>query len=87
MMTIVYAIAVGFSMATTAMVSRRIGEKKRDGASIAAAQSIVIGFVISIFLAIPGIFYARLVIHFGFLMLYVLFALIHATNFELPRRR
>ena len=58
-MTIVYAIAVGFSMATTAVVSRRIGEKKKEGASIAASQSILIGLIISVFLAIPGLFFAR----------------------------
>ncbi len=59
LMTIVYAIGFGFSMATTAVVSRRIGEKHKREASVAAAQSIVIGILVSILLAIPGLFYAK----------------------------
>jgi putative MATE family efflux protein len=46
-------------MATTAMVSRRIGEKNKEGASIAASQSIIIGFTISVLLAVPGIFFSH----------------------------
>ncbi|MEZ5084060.1 MAG: MATE family efflux transporter [Bacteroidales bacterium] len=59
LITLVYAIAVGLSMATTAMVSRRIGEKDHNGASRAAFQSIVTGLVVSLFIAIPGIMYAK----------------------------
>jgi putative MATE family efflux protein len=59
MMTIVYAISMGLSAGTTAIVSRRIGEKHSGAASIAAVQSIMAGFVVSVTLAIPGIFYAR----------------------------
>jgi len=56
--TIVYAVGVGLSMATTAMVSRRIGEKKPREAAKAAFQSIITGFFISLIIAIPGIIYA-----------------------------
>ena len=56
--TIVYAIGIGFSMATTAVVSRRIGEKKPKEAAKAAFQSIITGFFVSVFIAIPGIIYA-----------------------------
>lgn len=56
MMTILYAIAIGLSMGTTAIVSRRIGEKNRKSATIAAVQSILIGIVVSIPVAALGIF-------------------------------
>ncbi len=59
LMTLIYAIGIGFSMATTAVVARRIGEKNSEGASIAASQSIIIGTTISLLLAIPGLLMAR----------------------------
>lgn len=43
----VYAIAVGMSMGTTAVVARRIGEKDSDGAAQASVQSIILGIVTS----------------------------------------
>lgn len=58
MMTVVYALAVGFSAGTTAMVSRRIGEKNQEGASRAAAQAILAGVILSTILAVPGLFYS-----------------------------
>ncbi len=58
LVTIVYAIGVGLSMATTAMVSRRIGEKNPEAAAKAAFQSIITGLFVSILIAIPGIIYA-----------------------------
>ena len=58
-MTVVYAIGVGLAMATTALVSRRIGEKKKKEAGVVAFQAILIGVVISVFIAIPGILFAR----------------------------
>ncbi len=54
--TFVYAIGGGLSMAATGMIARRVGEKKPEKASIAAAQAIIAGFLVSLFLAIPGIF-------------------------------
>src|SRR4051794_35662780 len=36
LLTIIFAVAMGLSMATTAMVARRIGEKDQRGASAAA---------------------------------------------------
>ena len=58
MLEIVYAVAVGLAMATTAMVARRIGEKNERGAARAAVQSIVIGVVFAIVLGILGAIYA-----------------------------
>ncbi|MBN1949590.1 MAG: MATE family efflux transporter [Bacteroidales bacterium] len=59
MMSMIYAIAVGLSMATTGLVARRIGEKKDREASVAATQSILLGILISVIIAIPGVIYAR----------------------------
>lgn len=58
LLTIVYAISIGLSMATTAVVSRRIGEKNSEGAAVATVQAIISGTIISIIIAIPGIFFA-----------------------------
>lgn len=59
MLTLVYAIGMGFSMATTAMVARRIGQKNKEGARRAAGQAILLALTVSVILAIPGIFYAK----------------------------
>ncbi|MDN5205559.1 MATE family efflux transporter [Fulvivirgaceae bacterium BMA10] len=56
---IVYAIAIGLSMAATAMVARRIGEKKPDAAADAGMQAIFITVFVSIFFSIAGIFFAK----------------------------
>jgi putative MATE family efflux protein len=56
--TIVYSIAIGLSTAATAIVARRIGEKNRDGAAHAGAQSLLIAFVISVILTITGMIFA-----------------------------
>jgi len=58
LMTIVYSLAVGLSVATTALVSRRIGEKNPEGASIAAVQAIISGITVSLVISIPGILFA-----------------------------
>ena len=58
-MTIVYAICMGLSTATTALVARRIGEKKAGKAGVGAFQAIISGLVVSILIAIPGIIYAK----------------------------
>jgi len=57
--TIVYAIAVGLTMAITAMVARRIGEKNPEEAAHTAVQSIYIGIAISLPIAILGILYSK----------------------------
>ncbi len=57
--TLVYALAIGLSMAATAVVARRIGEKDVDGARVAAVQAIGLGVVISVVIGIFGIVYAK----------------------------
>lgn len=58
MITIIYAIAIGLSMATTAIVSRRIGEKDNKGAAVACVQSILVGVLVSLPITLLGIFYS-----------------------------
>ena len=58
LITIVYAIASGLSMATTSIVARRIGEKDRDKAGRTAFQSIITGVFASLAIGIPGIIFA-----------------------------
>lgn len=55
LLTVVYAIAIGLSAATTAMVARRIGENDNAGAAVAAAQALWIGALVSAIIAIAGI--------------------------------
>ena len=54
MVTIIYAIAIGLGAATTSMVSRRIGEKKPDAASVTAFQAILTGMIVSVLIGLPG---------------------------------
>jgi putative MATE family efflux protein len=58
LVTLVYAAAVGLSMATTAMVARRIGEGNRRAAGVAAVQAIVLGLAVALLFALPGIRHA-----------------------------
>ncbi len=56
--TIVYSLAIGLSMATTALVSRRIGEKNPGAAAKVAFQSIITGVIVSLVIAVPGVLFA-----------------------------
>jgi putative MATE family efflux protein len=58
LLTLVFAIALGLSMATTATVARRIGEKDPAAASVAAFQSIVLGVAVSVPVGLIGIVFA-----------------------------
>lgn len=57
-LTIVYSMAIGLSMAATAVVARRTGEKNRVGAAEAAMQSIWLGIAITILCSVPGLIWA-----------------------------
>jgi Na+-driven multidrug efflux pump len=58
LLALVFAIGLGLSLSTTAMVARRIGEKDPEGAAIAGVQAIVLGLVISLAMGIPACIYA-----------------------------
>src|ERR1700761_1602099 len=57
-LAIVYSIAWGLSMAATAMIARRIGEKNETGASHTAAQSIILALILTLVLSLSGAFLA-----------------------------
>ena len=58
LMTIIYAVGMGLSMATTGMIARRIGEKRPDKASETAVQSLILALISSVFIAIPGFLFS-----------------------------
>ena len=60
--TIVYSLAIGISMAATAMVARRIGEKDTVAATKAGMQSIFLSLSITIAVSIPGFLYAAAIL-------------------------
>jgi len=56
--SLVYSVAIGLSTAATAVVARRIGEKDPEAASHAAAQSIIISLIATLFISILGVVFA-----------------------------
>src|ERR1700676_3272218 len=56
MLSLVFAVGLGLSLSTTAMVSRRIGEKDPNGAAVAGVQAIAIGLAISVLFGVPCVF-------------------------------
>ena len=57
--TLVYAVAIGLSMAATAVVARRIGEKDVQGAKEAAVQAIALGVLVSLVVGVIGFLFAK----------------------------
>src|SRR6266487_4466212 len=58
LLSLVFAIGLGLSLSTTAMVARRIGEKDPAGAAVAGVQAIVLGLGVSVIVGLPCLFYA-----------------------------
>jgi putative MATE family efflux protein len=58
LLSLVFAVGIGLSLSTTAMVSRRIGEKDPEGAAVAGVQAIVLGLITSAAVGIPCFLYA-----------------------------
>ncbi len=48
LLSLVFAVGLGLSLSTTAMVARRIGEKDPAGAAVAGVQAIALGLAISL---------------------------------------
>ncbi|WP_246138927.1 MATE family efflux transporter [Mucilaginibacter frigoritolerans] len=57
-LSIVYSIAVGLSMAATALVARRVGEKNLLEAAHAGMQAILFSVLLSVIISITGVYYA-----------------------------
>ncbi|HSU30936.1 MAG TPA: MATE family efflux transporter [Bryobacteraceae bacterium] len=58
LLTLVFAVAMGLGMSTTAMVARRIGEKDATGAAVAAVQSIALGLLAAALIGVPCLVFA-----------------------------
>ena len=56
---LLYSICMGLSMAVTAIIARRIGEKEKEKAGISAVQSIFVSLAASLPFAIAGIFFSK----------------------------
>jgi len=63
LLALVFAVAMGLSLSTTAMVSRRIGEKDAAGAAVAGVQAIVLGLVTSVVIGVPCLIWAPQLLH------------------------
>jgi len=63
-LTILYAMGIGMGSAASALVSRRVGEKRYRKASESAYQAIISMIVLSVAIAIPGIFFAKNILRF-----------------------
>jgi putative MATE family efflux protein len=59
MLAIIYALAMGLSIAVTAVVARRWGERDRDGAAHAAAQALLLGVGVALVLGSLGVIFAE----------------------------
>jgi putative MATE family efflux protein len=58
MLSLVFSVALGLSLSTTAMVARRIGEKDPEDAAIAGVQAIFLGLIVSLIIGIPCLIWA-----------------------------
>lgn len=58
MLAVVYSLAMGLSVAVTATVARRWGEKDPEAASHAAAQGLLVGIAVALVLGTAGVVWA-----------------------------
>ena len=57
-LTIIYSLAVGMSMAATAIVARRIGEKDPVEAAKAGMQTVTLAIMVNFVIGVAGFYYA-----------------------------
>jgi putative MATE family efflux protein len=57
-LTIVYSLAMGLSMAATAMVARRVGEKNPEAAARAGMQAVLLSLAITVVVSLAGLIFA-----------------------------
>lgn len=58
-LSLIYAVAIGISMAATAVVARRTGEKDPEGASHAAVQALYLATGFSVLVSLAGLLFSR----------------------------
>jgi putative MATE family efflux protein len=58
MLALVFAVGMGLSLSTGAMVARRIGEKDPEDAAISAVQAILLGLLVSLVIGAPAFLFA-----------------------------
>jgi len=59
LLTVVFALAMGLSMSTTALVARRIGEKDPKAAARTAVQAVAVGVLAALPMAVAGLVWPR----------------------------
>jgi putative MATE family efflux protein len=59
LLTLVFAVALGLSLSTTAAVARRIGEKDPEAAAVTAVQAIVLGVAVAVPTGVVGLVWPR----------------------------
>ena len=57
--TLIYAVAIGLSIAATAVIARRVGEKDIQGAREAAFQAIALGILVAVLVGFIGFLYHK----------------------------
>jgi putative MATE family efflux protein len=57
-LTVIYSLAIGLSMAATAVVARRIGEKNPVAAAKAGVQAMLIAVSINLLISLLGVYFA-----------------------------
>ena len=56
--TLIYSLAIGISIAATAVVARRIGEGDKESAARAAVQAMLLGLIVAVVIAVCGVSFA-----------------------------